>query len=320
MEPVIAWLLDGPPWVQYRTRVDLLHQPEDDPQTAAARRAMLAHPQVRAMLAELVAWPGPTLSNHKSAGHPLHKLTFAADLGLHAGDPEVDGVIVRVLEHQAADGPFQVLANYPVHFGGTGQNQWCWALCDTPLVLYALVKMGLGNDARVQAAAQHLASLVRDNGWPCAVSPDLGKFRGPGRKEDLCPYATLLMLKALAHLPTWRNQPASHTGAEALLALWAERRERHPYLFYMGTDFCKLKAPFVWYDVLHVADVLTHFDGLRREGRLQTMVELIRAAADQQGRYTAGSIWKAWQEWDFGQKRTPSHWLTLLAHRVLQRM
>jgi hypothetical protein len=29
--------------------------------------------------------------------------------------------------------------------------------------------------------------------------------------------------------------------------------------FYMGTDFCKHKVPLVWYDILHVVDVLTQF-------------------------------------------------------------
>ena len=38
-----------------------------------------------------------------------------------------------------------------------------------------------------------------------------------------------------------------------------------------------------------------------------------------EGRFTLESIWQAWGAWEFGQKRTPSRWLTLLAHRILQR-
>jgi hypothetical protein len=41
---------------------------------------------------------------------------------------------------------------------------------------------------------------------------------------------------------------------------------------------------------------------------------------DEQGRFTAESVWRAWKEWDFGQKRSPSFWLTLLAHRTLRRL
>ncbi|MDO8491802.1 MAG: hypothetical protein Q7T04_07300, partial [Dehalococcoidia bacterium] len=159
----------------------------------------------------------------------------------------------------------------------------------------------------------------RDNGWPCAVSPELGKFRGPGRKDDPCPYATLVMLKALSQMPEWRDSDACHSGAEALLTLWSERRKRHPYMFFMGTDFCKLKAPLVWYDILHVTDVLTRFSWLLGDARLQEMVGIVKAKTNEDGLFTAESAWKAWSEWDFGQKREPSPWLTFLVQRMLRR-
>jgi hypothetical protein len=105
--------------------------------------------------------------------------------------------------------------NIPAQYGGTGQEQRAWALCDAPLTVYALVKFGLGNRAAVKAAVDYLAGLLRDNGWPCAVSKELGKFRGPGRKDDPCPFANLAMLKALSEIDEWRDAPAS-MGAEKL--------------------------------------------------------------------------------------------------------
>jgi hypothetical protein len=187
------------------------------------------------------------------------------------------------------------------------------------LTLYALLKFGLGEDSRVQAAVAHLAGLVRDNGWPCAVSPELGNWRGPGRKEDPCPFANLAMLKALAQATEWRDSPASRAGAETLLALWTESRERHPYIFYMGADFRKLKVPFVWYDLLHVLDVLTQYPWLHHDPRLREMAGILAGKADDEGHFTLESVWQAWGAWEFGQKRAPSRWLTLLAHRILRR-
>lgn len=213
-----------------------------------------------------------------------------------------------------------MLMNIPPRYGGTGKDQWAWALCDAPLILYALVKFGLGEDERIQKASAHLVSLIKENGWPCAVSEELGKFRGPGRKEDPCPYANLIMLKALSQIPGLNDSGASYTGAETLLALWEGREKDHPYMFFMGTDFCKLKAPFVWYDILHVADVLTQFPWLRADARLKAMIGIIKRKADEEGRFIPESIWEAWKEWDFGQKRVPSPWLTLAAQRVLKRM
>ena len=323
MEPTndtITWLLEGAPYIEYRTRRDLLDQPEDDPRVAAARRVMLEDPQVQGLIAELAGWPGTVIASHKSAGQPFHKLTFLADLGLLADDPGMDVIIERILSHQSAQGPFALPMNIAASRDGSDQEQWAWALCDAPLILYALLKFGLGDDARVDAAAAHLVGLVRDNGWPCAVSPELGHWRGPGRKEDPCPFATLAMLKALAQAPAWRDGAAASAGAGSLLALWTGSRERHPYIFYMGNDFRKLKAPFIWYDLLHVLDVLSQFPSLRDDPRLQEMTAVLVGKAGEQGRFTPESVWQAWSGWEFGQKKVPSRWLTLLALRILRRM
>ena len=64
-----------------------------------------------------------------------------------------------------------------------------------------------------------------------------------------------------------------------MLRLWEESTTQHPYMFFMGTDFRKLKVPLVWYDLLHVLDVLSSFPWLKKDGRLLDMVR----AAEQQG-------------------------------------
>ncbi len=319
MDERMTWLLEGQPWVQYRTRVDLLGQPEKDTEASAARQAMLAHPQVQQLVNELAEWPGEVLNSHKSAGLHMHKLSFLCDLGLRADDPGMDKIITRIFDHQSSDGPFQMPMNISESFGGSGKDMWGWALCDAPVTLYSLLKLGLAADGRVRKSLEYLMGLVRENGWPCAVSPELGNWRGPGRKADPCPYANLVMLKVLA-LSEWMDSPAAHTGVETALKLWTESRDRHPYMFYMGSDFRKLKAPFIWYDILHLLNVLTQFPWLKGDPRLEEMKTVVTAKADLDGRYTPESVWKAWSEWDFGQKKTPSGWLIFLVQRILFRM
>ena len=316
----VDWLLEGESWVEYRSRLDLLGQSEGDSRVKSTRKAMLADTRVRNLLAELSGWPGTVISSHKSASQPFHKLTFIADLGLRVDDPGVDIIVAHILEHQATEGPFQLPTNIPTHFGGTGQEQWAWALCDAPLTIYALAKFGLRNEPAVQIAIEHLNGLIRDNGWPCAVSKELGKFRGPGRKDDPCPFANLAMLKALSEFEGLRDSPACHTGADILLGLWSESTTRHPYMFYMGTDFRKLKVPFVWYDLMHMLDVLSRFSWLKKDTRLLDMLGILKSKADRQGSFTLESIWTAWKDWEFGQKREQSRWLTLLAWRIIGRV
>ena len=317
--PPVDWLLEGEPFVEYRSRIDLLGQREDHEDVRAARSAMLADPRVAGLVDELRGWPGRVISSHKSAGQPFHKLTFIADLGLRREDAGVGEIVAAITAQQSREGPFRLPLNVPAHYGGAGSETWGWALCDAPLLVYGLAKLGAGGDPRVRRAADYLAELARENGWPCVVSAELGSFRGPGRKDDPCPFATLAMLKALARFDDLRDGAATRAGGEALLSLWRESRTRHPYMFFMGADFRKLKAPLVWYDLLHVLDVLSQFPWLRKDVRYADMVEVLRAAADADGRFTAASVWQPWKAWEFGQKKVPSRWITLLAWRILER-
>lgn len=316
----IEWLLEGDAWIQYRTRVDLLGQAETDPQVRAARKAMMADAKIQSLLMELNDWPGAVLNSHKSASQPFHKLAFIADLGLNLSDAPMKQIAKKVMEHQSAQGPFQLTMSIPTHFGGSGKDEWAWALCDAPILVSALVKMGLGDDKRVQIAVQYLDGLVRDNGFPCAASPELGKFRGPGRKEDPCPFATLAMLKVISRVPELREGKSAKIGVETLLTLWENSKERHPYMFFMGTDFRKLKAPMFWYDILHVVDVLSQFEWARKDKRFKELLGVVEAKADGEGRYTPESIWTAWKDWDFSQKKVPSRGMTLFVERIEKRI
>jgi hypothetical protein len=209
--------------------------------------------------------------------------------------------------------------NIPSHFGGSGQDEWAWALCDAPVIVSALIRLGLGDDKRVQTAVKYLDGLIRDNGWGCVVSPELGKFRGPGSKHDPCPYATLAMLSILAHVPELREGESSKTGVETLLTLWDKSKEHHPYMFFMGTDFRKLKAPLFWYDILHVLDVLSYFKPARKDKRFKDMLKVVESKAGNDGRFVPKSVWAAWKDWDFSQKKVPSRGLTLFIQRMLER-
>lgn len=314
------WLLEGPAFVEYNVRRDLLHQAELSAEVKAARQAMIDDPQIQQIISDLHVWPWKVLNNHKSAGHPIHMLAFLADIGLKIEDPGLESLIAPLLAHQSAEGPFQSLVNIPIHFGGSGKDQYSWQLCDAPLLCYSLAKLGLQDDSQVLAAVQHLTGLVRENGWPCAGSKEMGKFRGPGKKEDPCPFATLIMLKTLALYPQEHTSQACHIGVECLLNLWDNSLHKSPYLFHLGTDFRKLKAPLVWFDIVHVLDVLSQFEYARQDNRFQDMMAVVKSKPNDQGRYTPESIWTVWKGWDFGQKREPSRWLTYLIRKVMQRV
>ena len=320
MNEVSKWLLEGEPWVEYRTRVDLLGHSDKEVEVVHARKEMIEHPKIQLLLEELRNWSGTVVSSHKSAGQLFHKLSFIADLGLKRDDPYVNEIIKKIFEHKSEEGPFQLPMKISKSYGGSGDNEWAWALCDAPIIIYSLAKFGLSKDEQIQKAVRYLVGLVRENGWPCAVSKELGKFRGPGRKADPCPYANLVMLKMLSQFDEWKDSKEVHVGAECLLDLWKRSREVHPYMFYMGTDFRKIKAPLVWYDILHVLEVLSEFEWLRNDLRIREMIDIVKSKANDEGKFMPESVWTAWNGWDFAQKKEPSRWLTFLVMSVLKRI
>jgi hypothetical protein len=321
MKDVIEYLLSArEPWVRYRTMIDLLDKSENDPEVLSARTQMINHPLFQGLFDEMQTWPGTVLSSHKSAGQLYHKLEFLADAGVKKDDFDSARIVSDLTGSMSGEGLFRLSANIPTHFGGTGEDIRAWALCDAPVLHYVAAKMNLTGGGALVPGLNYLVSLVRENGWPCAVSPELGKFRGPGRKADPCPYATLIMLKLLALNDEYRNSDAATIGIESLLHLWETSAEQHPYMFYMGTDFRKLKAPFIWYDILHVADTLSLFETARSDPRWIDMTGFIFSKADASGFYGAESVWKAWKGWDFGEKGIPSPWITFLVKRIERRM
>ncbi len=124
--------------------------------------------------------------------------------------------------------------------------------------------------------------------------------------------------RQVTSFPSRRANSAVRARAEMLLWHWEHQTERKIYMFGIGTDFSRLKYPFVWYDILHVVDVLGRFPFVRADPRFREMLETITAQADD-GRYSAGSMYSTWKGWSFADKKSHFPWLTFLVLRVQQR-
>jgi len=276
-----------------------------------------ADPRIAALVEELQAWPGPRIASHKSASQYFHKLAFLADAGLRHDDPGMESVVEKILESADENGIPCLSMEISVAHGGVGGAIKAWALCDAPITLYSLKRMGV-RDERLDRAAAKLAGLCRGNGFGCAVSASLGAWRGPGKKSDPCPYATLVMLKLLLLYGDLYEEEIK-TSSECLLNLWRNSRSEHPYIFYMGTDFRKLKLPTVWYDILHVADVLSRVKSCVRDPRLAEMIACIREKETPEG-FIPESVYLPWKDWDFGQKKLASASMTRTIREIERRL
>jgi len=316
-----AWFFQAPDWVKYRVHLDLTGFQTTDDDLSNLKITMQCDPQVQASISLLKTWQTTPLKRHNDSSHPLHHLVFLSDLGFsYQDDPILMQVVNFIIENLDEITLPTMLFNIPSGYGGTGEDQWAWMLCDAPLVLYALTQFGLGNNVKVIAARQQLINFAQENGWPCKVSSVLGKFRGPGRKSDPCPYATLLMVKLLSLNPQANEEYALHLGVDCLLSFWSERKQKKMYLFGIGSDFQKLKAPLIWFDLLHFLDIFSNIPIVKDDARLLEMNQILTGKVNSQGRYTAESVYLPWKDWEFGQKKVPSWWITFLVERIQQRI
>jgi len=131
----------------------------------------------------------------------------------------------------------------------------------------------------------------------------------------------LCVLGAIAQNPDLRNDRAYKRGLEFSLTYW-KKRERIKYAGQdskIGKGWEKLKYPYTDYRILKYLEILSGFIFIRKDHGMCEMMEMLIRKSDKLGRYYAESIHKDWSDFDLGQKKTPSRWITFLVYRILGR-
>jgi hypothetical protein len=310
-EKTRRWLLDSNiPRVRYRAKT--LFEPEKvDP------RELLNDPLVIQLVDSLGDWETQVLKRHDKADLGIHRLALLADLGMRWGNPSVRRIVDTVLKHLDERGLPLIRIEIPTVFGGSGTAAWNWMACDFPNILYALAEMRVPEE-HLDAPLQGLVDLVAAAGLPCCGSNP--KIHGPGKRGEICPYASLLAAKALSRGKSPASARSGKDAAEALLRHWEQRGQKRIFLFGIGTEFQKLKFPLVWYNLLHVLEVLSRFQEFHDDRRFQEMVKVLIDKADDSFRFTAESMYRAYSGYDFADKKQPSPTLTAVVLRILGRV
>lgn len=298
------------PWVKYNLK--RIQEKEN----SVEFKELTMDSRIQGLIDECVTWPEPPLSRHNDAGHPIHKIELLADFGLDIRDEWIKALTNLILENRSEDGFFKSKVEIPERWGGKGTSEMMWLLCDTPILIYALQKFGINNEY-TREATRMLVWLSENNGWRCKGSNP--KFRGPGKKEDHCPYANLITLKALSQ-SQYKDTDAVRSGIDSHILHWENREGKKIYMFGIGTTFKKLKYPNIWFDILHVVDVLSHYPYAREYDEFWEMWSIIRDKQQEDGSFVPESVYKTWSDWSFGQKKTPSPWMTFRILEIAQRI
>jgi len=307
------WLLDGEPWVVYRTLTDLLDKDEKDKVVVTAKMAIPKHQLIEKIfegLNEDGYWGKP---QDIHTWWPRKNTTFwllpvLADFGFTMKDKRIARACEYVFNTQLQSGGFGW--DPPTKPGD----------CHSAIIIESLAKLGLLGDSRLQRAYDWIIKRQRlDGGFWCK---DTGQIGGPREKEPSCAMATMFVLGALAQNPNFRKSEIALKGVDFLFECW-ENRGKVKYAGHdsqIGTDWEKLKYPFTDYKILKFLDVLSQFEYAKQTLQEIEMVKLLLSKRDSEGGFTPESIIKVWSDFDFGQKEKPSRWITLLALRIVKRI
>lgn len=311
------WLLSCPePWVVLNTRTDLLGQSESDPQVRAAYDALKKHKKVAELLDQVKTWPQERpLSRAYDPKDSLWKLSILADFSLKRDDKRIDSVAKKILAAQARE-PAGFL-----HGGFDHTDSWDERpyVCISHVMTYALARFGFLDDPRVKRAYEYLLEWQRlDGGWHPNEACLPG---GPREKDPSCPFGTVNVLRAVAADPTLRASAVARRGADFVLMCWERRQEPYrPIGFGMGSTFLKIQYPFVQHQLLKTLDTLSNFPNALRDKRFREMLSFVADKQVAGGLFIPEGANKPFAEFDFGQKKAPSAWVTFLIARVKYRL
>jgi hypothetical protein len=317
----LPWLLEFDrenPGVRYFALRDLLGRPAGDRQVRAAQAAVMESGPVPKML-----------DNQEPDGHwikagggyspkyrgTIWQVLWLAELGADGRDQQVRSGCEYVLGHSmASNGAFSANQT-PVPSGSVH--------CLNGNLVWALQRLGYGDDPRVKSALEWIARATTGEG---GIRYFVSSTAGPGFLCGVnwglaCAWGANKSIRALLAVPEPERTPlirrALRQGAEFLLSHDPASAD-YPYQERVSSTWFKLGFPLTyWSDVLETLANLADL-GYGRDRRLQRGWDWLLAKQDTQGYWPLenpldGKTWA-----DIERKGKPSKWVTLRALRALK--
>lgn len=314
----IPWLLDSNAWTRYRTLTDLLELPSDSPKVCKAGAELRADAKVKNHIASASQWYPDRYTRHNDPKISHYQLRMLIDFGLTVEDKEIEAIVKQAVAHRE-NGLFAMKQELPTTgkaqpSSSSAEEEYHALPCDSPFITYTLLYAG----ARTPDVT-HSVKLIKEHwdscqGWFCHFPFVNSMFK---KVQMGCPMAGLMALEVFSLFPELKESIYARNAYEPIRF----HREYGKTLYYFGRSkkFWTLKYPYVWYNALYMADVLTRFEFLRDEELLKELIVWIENSQDGEGRFTPTSMFRMYKGWDFANKKTPSPWITYLCCSILKR-
>ena len=308
----------------YRTLTDLFDLPLENPIVQNAHKKLLKDSLVQHLISNLSDWEIDLVKGHNHPQYLPNQLCLFPDWGVKANDSKkVQSEIEKILSHQDSS-TGQYLAHTEVYDrkNKTKSIQWASLLCDHNLITSVLLQFGLEKHPSVQKALTRMGDLITQTnqgyGWKCIPGIN-SNFRGPGRKDDVCPMLVIDALRGYFLLPKKKRPEYLIDAGKSLLNCWLNRAIEKPFMFGHGRKFRTLKPPFFWYNIGSVLDATSHYLELVKTKAFQQLIAVSLLSFNSSAEIIPKSIKRYFKDYSFGQKKTPSPWVELFMLRIYKR-
>ena len=316
----LSWLLEDEPdnpSIRYFALRDILDQTEDAPEVRRAKKAiMLRGPVPQILAAQQIEgnWV-PQGGRYQSTAS---QIIFLNELGVDPRDKRVRLGCQYLLDHSiASNHAFVHFSQPPVPSKAVH--------CDNGPLVYALIRLGHGDDQRVQAALEWQAGSIigkLPSGRYYKSTSAGPKFVCGVNQGQPCGWGATKAMRALAAVPknkrTLAMRQAIKVGTDFLLSHDLVTAN-FPHTERISSAWFKFGFPLsYWSDILETVEVLVDLD-YGKDPRVASVFQLILSKQDNQGRWKLenslnGKMWV-----DIESKGQPSKWITLRVLRVLKR-
>lgn len=297
------WLLEGPPWIKYAVEKQLLHK--------NLSPILVNNSNEIKNIVDFLTINENGLQSVINGNASYNKevfwyLYFLSDIGFSSDDLSLQNLFREIIKLQSENNRFVLSKEMkPDYF------------CISSILLSSMVRMSEECRNKIKAHVELLISKQRlDGGWHCAKNRAIGcKLEN----SESCPMDNLNILMLFSEYEEFRNDPRLNGAIDLLLSHWERRDEAwRPYGFGIGTQFKKLRYPEAKYSILRVLDVLSMYPYAIRSDAFKSMLSAVKEKSSN-GKYTADSVMKSFSDFDFGQKKESSRWITFLIERIEKR-
>ena len=316
----LDWLLKSNPWTRYRTLTDLLDLPPLNERVIQARAELIGNEQIIDLANETLDWQPQAATRNSDPKISYFKLKALAEFGLRSTDLSLQETVVKATAH-IIDDMFAARGSVPerpkkgerYEKPDLSADVWHCAPCNSPIITIALLDLGVKSDQLSRSVETLKERWSSKEGWFCHLFFVESQYKKLGVG---CPVAGLQALEVFSRIPELKESQFARNAFDPLKF----HKEYGESLYYFGRSkkFWTLKYPYVWYNALYLADVLTRFKFTRDEPVVKELVDWIIDSQDSEGRFKPTSVFMNYKGWDFASKKEASPWITFLCCRILK--